>query len=207
MFKNKEGKVRTGWKIAAVTGAMLSIIGIVSFLISIIPTVQMIGNGDLNPRTMEYSDHGHINGDTGNRLHPHSAHYLEIHHEASVKNHGSSFLYKTYRRPSHRSALWNRLHELCFRRNRIIGKRRRRNLDSPLFLRYDNLPVVFYPGRLRRRNLWTWIYYVHSAPDQKYSRCHDYILSHFFHHAFCQFRNQLLISISLWLVCYLPICI
>lgn len=58
MFKNKEGKIRSGWKIAALSAVMLGTITIVSVLISIIPVIQLVSSGDYNPMTMEFSVQG-----------------------------------------------------------------------------------------------------------------------------------------------------
>lgn len=58
MFKNKEGKIRSGWKIAAVTGAFLAAILIVIAIIQIITMPILISNGDFNLKTLEYTENG-----------------------------------------------------------------------------------------------------------------------------------------------------
>lgn len=58
MFKNKYGKVRSGWKIAAITAVILGIIMIISIIIGIIMVVILLSRGDLNLATMELSAAG-----------------------------------------------------------------------------------------------------------------------------------------------------
>ena len=58
MFKNKEGRVRSGWKIAFMMGASLTIIGIISSIVSFLVTVILISNGDFDYQLLTYTERG-----------------------------------------------------------------------------------------------------------------------------------------------------
>lgn len=58
MFKNKEGKVRSGWKIAAVFGIFLGINLVIGTIIGTVATVVLITAGNLDPMTMQYTADG-----------------------------------------------------------------------------------------------------------------------------------------------------
>ncbi|NLP34762.1 MAG: CPBP family intramembrane metalloprotease [Clostridiales bacterium] len=53
MFKNKEGKVRSGWKIAAVLGVFFAVLFILSAIAGIITTLIILSNGNFNSNPME----------------------------------------------------------------------------------------------------------------------------------------------------------
>jgi membrane protease YdiL (CAAX protease family) len=58
MFKNKEGKVRSGWKIAAVLGVFFAITLVIGGIIGIITSVFIISGGNFDLNTMNYTDAG-----------------------------------------------------------------------------------------------------------------------------------------------------
>jgi len=58
MFKNREGKIRSGWKIAGVTGVFLGIVGILSVVIGIIAAGFLLLGGELDLHTMEFTKNG-----------------------------------------------------------------------------------------------------------------------------------------------------
>jgi len=58
MFKNREGKVRSGWKIAAMLGSAIGMTILFSIIVRIAASVILMTNGDLNIQTMEYTEHG-----------------------------------------------------------------------------------------------------------------------------------------------------
>ena len=58
MFKNKEGKVRSGWKIALVMAVCLAITTIFSLVIAGPTTFILIAKGDLDVSTMVYTERG-----------------------------------------------------------------------------------------------------------------------------------------------------
>ncbi|MDF2538207.1 MAG: putative rane-rane-associated aminoterminal protease [Herbinix sp.] len=58
MFKNKEGKVRSGWKIAAVTASIFGMILLFTIMISIIPITNLMASGDFDYATMKFNEEG-----------------------------------------------------------------------------------------------------------------------------------------------------
>ena len=58
MFKNKEGKVRSGWKIAAMLGSALGVSMLIGIIVGMSAAAILLMNGDLNAQTMEYTEHG-----------------------------------------------------------------------------------------------------------------------------------------------------
>lgn len=58
MFKNKEGKVRSGWKISAVTVVIYAIIMFLGIVAGIVVGIFLISSGDFSYSTMEYSEYG-----------------------------------------------------------------------------------------------------------------------------------------------------
>lgn len=58
MFKNKEGKVRSGWKIAAVLGTFFAVVIAIGGITGIIASVILISGGNLDPSTLNYTDNG-----------------------------------------------------------------------------------------------------------------------------------------------------
>lgn len=58
MIRNKEGKLRSGWKITAVTGAFLMSSIVIVMLISMIMAGVVISQGEFNMETMEYTERG-----------------------------------------------------------------------------------------------------------------------------------------------------
>lgn len=58
MFKNKEGKIRSGWNIAFMMGASLSIITIISSVIMLMVTAILIARGDYDYQLLTYSQLG-----------------------------------------------------------------------------------------------------------------------------------------------------
>lgn len=59
MFKNKDGKVRSGWKIAAVMGAFLGITLILGSILGAIVGVILVAQGHFDMATMDYTETGH----------------------------------------------------------------------------------------------------------------------------------------------------
>lgn len=60
MFKNKDGKVRSGWKIAGVTAAFVGISGVISLIIGIFVSAYLYQSGNFNLNTMQFTDNGKI---------------------------------------------------------------------------------------------------------------------------------------------------
>jgi membrane protease YdiL (CAAX protease family) len=58
MFKNKEGKVRSGWKITAVFAAFLGISLIIGTIVGSIASIILLSQGKLDPTTMEFTAEG-----------------------------------------------------------------------------------------------------------------------------------------------------
>lgn len=62
MFINKDGKVRSGWKIAAVLGASLGIITVISMFVGILFSGILMASGDIiygtDPLTVNYTERG-----------------------------------------------------------------------------------------------------------------------------------------------------
>lgn len=58
MFKNKNGQIRSGWKIAFMMGAFLAILTIISSVIMLLVTVTLTSKGDLDISTLTYTPHG-----------------------------------------------------------------------------------------------------------------------------------------------------
>ncbi len=58
MFKNKEGKVRSGWKIAAMMGASFSVLIILSAIITIAIYAILVINGDAEFPSMTFTERG-----------------------------------------------------------------------------------------------------------------------------------------------------
>ena len=58
MFKNKDGKVRSGWKIAAVTGVFFAITLIIGSILGAIIGVILIAQGNFDMTTMDYTEAG-----------------------------------------------------------------------------------------------------------------------------------------------------
>lgn len=62
MFKNREGKVRSGWKIAAVMAVFLGIVTIISIIIGMLSSIYLMSTGDLssgaNAFSLNYTERG-----------------------------------------------------------------------------------------------------------------------------------------------------
>ena len=62
MFKNKEGKIRSGWKIAALMASAYGIILILSMILGIVMAGYLMASGDLtinmNISALNFSDYG-----------------------------------------------------------------------------------------------------------------------------------------------------
>lgn len=58
MFKNKEGKVRSGWKLAAVTGAFFVATMIVVMIISLVVAGVVVAQGEFDIQSMRYTERG-----------------------------------------------------------------------------------------------------------------------------------------------------
>jgi uncharacterized protein len=58
MFKNKEGKIRSGWKIAGVTAALFGVVIIIALLFGIAMIFYLIASGDFQIETLSFSTRG-----------------------------------------------------------------------------------------------------------------------------------------------------
>ncbi|HHU70646.1 MAG TPA: CPBP family intramembrane metalloprotease [Clostridiales bacterium] len=59
MFKNKYGKVRSGWKIAAVTGIFLAVTLLLGSILGAIIGVILVAQGHFDMATMDYTETGY----------------------------------------------------------------------------------------------------------------------------------------------------
>lgn len=58
MFKNKQGKIRSGWKIAFMLGAAFGSLLVVTIVISLAFSAILIAIGDFDFQTLSFTDHG-----------------------------------------------------------------------------------------------------------------------------------------------------
>ncbi|HHX12441.1 MAG TPA: hypothetical protein GX731_06430, partial [Clostridiales bacterium] len=59
MFKNKYGKVRSGWKIAAVMGIFLAVTLILGSILGAIIGIILVAQGHFDMATMDYTEAGY----------------------------------------------------------------------------------------------------------------------------------------------------